>query len=380
MFHIKAKLIFRLLSIIAIHKTIFAPNFNTMYKFLVLLICSFLYFGVQSANSQNNSKKVKIVSLGFYNLENLFDTVDDTLINDEEFLPNGARAWTDERYQEKQANMAYVISQIGIQDVKAGLSLLGVSEIENRKVLEDLVVQPSIKDRNYQIIHYDSPDARGVDVGLLYNPNHFFPLLSRPIPLVNFEDGKRRYTRDVLYVKGLLDDDTVHVMVNHWPSRGGGPITANHRNNGAKLCRSVVDSIFQVVPDAKIFVMGDLNDDPTDESLKSYLRSVHNIKDVRKTGMYNPYEDMFRRGLGSNAYRDAWSLFDQIIISKGVTDKKSKGYQFFKANIFNKLFLVQPNGQYKGYPFRTFSGDTYQSGYSDHFPTYIYLIKGLGAG
>ena len=139
-----------------------------MYKFLVLLICSFLYFGVQPANSQNNSKKVKIVSLGFYNLENLFDTVDDTLINDEEFLPNGARAWTDERYQEKQANMAYVISQIGIQDVKAGLSLLGVSEIENRKVLEDLVVQPSIKDRNYQIIHYDSPDARGVDVGLLY--------------------------------------------------------------------------------------------------------------------------------------------------------------------------------------------------------------------
>jgi len=130
-----------------------------------------------------------------------------------------------------------------------------------------------------------------------------------------------------------------------------------------------------ITPDAKIFVMGDLNDDPTNESLKSYLRTVSNIKDVHKTGMFNPYEDMYRRGQGSNAYRDSWSLFDQIVISEGVTKSKNAGYYYFKANVFNKDFLIQKTGQYKGYPFRTFSGDTYQSGFSDHFPSYIYLIK-----
>jgi hypothetical protein len=327
-------------------------------------------------NGQNQDKQYKIVSVGFYNLENLFDTVDDTLINDEEFLPNGARAWTEARYQEKLTNMAYVISQIGIQDAKAGLSILGVSEIENRKVLEDLVVQKSIKDRNYKIIHYDSPDRRGVDVGLLYNPSHFTPISTSAIPLINTEDGKRLYTRDVLYVKGLLDSDTIHVMVNHWPSRSGGEArTAPFRNNGAKLCRKVIDSLLKIDEHVKVFVMGDLNDDPTDESLKSHLRAVGSLKEMKKTTMFNPFEDFFRRGQGSNAYRDSWSLFDQIVISKGVTDKKCEGYFYFKANIFNKAFLVQTSGQYKGYPFRTFSGDTYQSGYSDHFPTYVYLIK-----
>jgi Endonuclease/Exonuclease/phosphatase family len=338
---------------------------------LIFSFISFLHFG----NAQNNEKKMKIVTVGFYNLENLFDTVDDTLINDEEFLPTGARSWTEDKYKEKLANMSFAISQIGISEAKSGLSILGVSEIENRKVLEDLVLQPTLKDRNYKIIHYDSPDNRGVDVGMLYNPAHFTPLYSRPIPLMIFDDGKRRNTRDVLYVKGILDQDTIHVMVNHWPSRGGGAITASHRNNGAKLCRNVVDSLFTLNENAKIFVMGDLNDDPTDESLKSHLKAVGNIKEVRKTGMFNPFEDFFRRGQGSNAYRDAWSLFDQIVISKGVTNKKNEGYRYLKANIFNKAFLVQPSGQFKGYPFRTFSFDTYQGGYSDHFPTYVYLVK-----
>jgi hypothetical protein len=348
-----------------------------MINCLKCVILSLFILGTHTyIQAQKDQKKYKIASIGFYNLENLFDTVNDTLIEDEEYLPEGARAWTPERYQEKLTNMAFVISQIGIQDAKNGLSILGVSEIENRKVLEDLVIQPSIKDRNYQIVHYDSPDNRGVDVGLLYNPKHFTPIMSKAIPLLIFDDGKRRNTRDILYVKGLLESDTLHIMVNHWPSRGGGEAkTAPSRNSGAKLCRNVVDSVLNIVPDAKFFVMGDLNDDPTNESLKSYLRAVSNVKDVHKTGMFNPYEDLFRRGQGSNAYRDAWSLFDQIVISKGVVDKKKDGYHYFKANIFNKDFLITPTGKYKGYPLRTFSNDTYQSGYSDHFPTYVYLIK-----
>lgn len=337
-----------------------------------LCLASIIYGFSQDAG------KIKIVSIGFYNLENLFDTVDDTLINDEEFLPAGARSWTPERYQEKLTNMAFAISQIGQPDVGAGLSILGVAEIENKKVLEDLVVQPALKNRNYNIVHYDSPDGRGVDVGLLYNPSHFTPLYSRAIPLINYNDGEIQRTRDVLYVKGLLESDTVHVMVNHWPSRSGGEArTAPYRNNGAKLCRKIVDSLMMQNADAKILIMGDLNDDPTNESIKSYLRAVSNVKDVRKTGLFNPYEDFFRRGQGSNAYRDAWSLFDQIIVSQGFINKKTEGYKYFKANIFNKKFLVQPSGQYKGYPFRTFAGDTYQAGYSDHFPSYIYFTKEL---
>lgn len=348
--------------------------------FKSLLLLSTMIFIIGEISAQKDQKKYKIAGVGFYNLENLFDTENDTLINDEEFLPDGARTWTPERYQEKLANMAHGISQIGLPDLKNGLSVLGVSEIENRKVLEDLVIQPAIKDRNYQIIHYNSPDPRGVDVAFLYNPKHFIPIVSKPIPLIIFDDEVRRYTRDVLYIKGLLDHDTIHVMVNHWPSRGGGEAkTAPSRNKGAKLCRNVVDSLLAITPDAKIFVMGDLNDDPTNESLKSYLRTVSNIKDVHKTGMFNPYEDMYRRGQGSNAYRDSWSLFDQIVISEGVTKPKNNGYYYFKANVFNKDFLIQKTGQYKGYPFRTFSGDTYQSGYSDHFPSYVYLIKEIGA-
>jgi len=375
--NINFKLIFILIIHISEFTSIFVQlKYNKMFRYLPIF-CSifFLITLVSFAYAQTEKDQFKIVSIGFYNLENLYDTVNDTLIDDEEFLPEGTKAWTLDKYNEKQSNMAYVISQIGIQDAKAGLSILGVAEIENRKVLEDLVAQESIKNRNYQIVHYDSPDRRGVDVALLYNPSHFKLLYSKPIKLDNSMVGSGRPTRDVLYVKGLLETDTLHILVNHWPSKGGGSITDKLRDNAARLNRSVIDSIYNEVEDAKIIVMGDLNADPTERCLKSYLRSAGNIKDAKKTGMYNPYEDMFRRGVGSNAYRDSWSLFDQLIISEPLTNKKLGGYYFFKAFVYNKAFLIQPSGQYKGYPLRTFSGDTYQGGYSDHFPSYIYLIK-----
>lgn len=342
------------------------------YVFSIFLALVFLMRPLQS---QKSGASYPIVSVGFYNLENLFDTDDDPKIDDAEFLPSGARAWTKERYAEKLANMAHVIAQIGQPEVKSGLSILGVAEIENRKVLEDLVKQASLRDRKYRIIHYDSPDGRGVDVGLLYNPVHFTPTHSKAIPLINYDGDRRRYTRDILYVKGMLDQDTLHILVNHWPSRGGGPASVAYRNNGARQCRIIADSLFKIDNKAKILIMGDLNDDPTDESIKSYLRAVGNADEVSKTGLFNPYEEMFRRGQGSNAYRDAWSLFDQIILSEGITDPKLGGYRLLKANIFNKKFLIQKSGQYKGYPFRTFSGDQYQGGYSDHFPSYVYLVN-----
>ena len=342
---------------------------KTWLPLVILALATSLY-------CQNNSTtQYKIVSVGFYNVENLFDTENDTLINDEEFLPDGTKAWTEDKYLEKQQNMAYVISQIGINDVKSGLSILGLSEIENRKVLEDLVAQDVIKDRNYQIVHFNSPDNRGIDVALLYNPLHFKVLHAHPFRVDNTTVGSSRPTRDILYVKGLLETDTLHVLVNHWPSKGGGAITDRFRDNAARINRMITDSIYTYDVNAKILIMGDLNADPTEKCIKSYLRAAGNTRDARKTRLFNPYEEMYRRGVGSNAYRDNWSLFDQIIISEPLTRKNEKGYHFFKAFVFNKNFLIQPSGQYKGYPFRTFSGDTYQGGYSDHFPSYLYMIK-----
>ncbi len=330
-----------------------------------------------SAPLLGQDAQYKIVTAGFYNVENLFDTEDDPLIRDEEFTPDGKRAWTVEKYQEKLANMAYVISQIGKEKNPNGLSFLGLAEVENKKVLEDLVVQSSIKDKNYKIVHIDSPDRRGIDVAMIYNPNHFTPIKADTIPyLIYNKDASRRRTRNILYVKGLLDSDTLHVLVNHWPSRSGGESrSAPFRNQGGKICRSFVDSLSQVNPMSKILIMGDLNDDPNSASIKTHLRAKSRVKDVFEGDVYNPMADFYRRGLGSNAYRDAWSLFDQVILSYGIMDRDQDGYFYYSANVFNKRFLIQQSGRYKGYPFRTFSGDTYQGGYSDHFPVYVHLVK-----
>jgi hypothetical protein len=339
--------------------------------FLLGILC---YLGIVPLRSQD--QKFKVVGIGFYNVENLYDTEDDPLIDDAEFLPDGLRAWTEERYREKLANMAYVISQIALDETKTGLSVIGLAEIENRKVLEDLVKEPALASRNYRIVHYDSPDNRGVDVALLYNPSHFKYLESRAIPFYDNKELSSRATRDILYVKGLLEDDTIHITVNHWPSRRGGEeITAPLRNHGAKHNRKLYDELRKTNPDVKFLMMGDLNDDPVNESITRHLRAKSSPKKLNRGDLFNPFYDFYNRGMGSNAYRDGWSLFDQIIISEGLVNKNNPGYYFLKGNVFNKKFLIQPSGQYKGYPFRTFSGDTYQGGYSDHFPSYIILVK-----
>lgn len=343
------------------HKVLFSLSFS------LLLSCSIL----------SQEDKFKAVSVGFYNLENLFDYERDTTIWDSEFTPWGKRAWTEEKYNEKQSNMAYVISQMGLDVTPAGVSLLGVCEIENKRVLEDLVNQDAIKDRNYQIVHRDSPDRRGIDVGMLYNPKHF-TFLDVKTHNINFiyDDGDTLRTREVMHVTGLLDGDTTHVLINHWPSRSGGEKgSAPKRNKAAEKVKEIVDGLKAKNPNVKVMVMGDLNDDPTSRSTKSILQAKGKIKDVKAGDLFNPMYDPYRRGLGSNAYRDNWSLFDQIILSPGLLDKKQDGYFYFKAQVFNKKYLIQRSGQYKGYPFRTFSGDKYQAGYSDHFPVVVYLVK-----
>ena len=342
------------------------------HLFLALIVT---LFGSQLSIAQK--QEVKVAAIGFYNLENLFDTVDDPTIKDEEFTPDGSKAWTEEKYKEKLANMAYVISQMGTDLTPNGVSILGISVIENRKVVEDLLKEPQIAGRGYEIIHYDSPDFRGIDVGLIYNPKHYEVTKSTPIAVDISVGDLKRTTRDILHVEGLFDGEPLHILVNHWPSRRGGEKkSAWKRNKAAKMCRTVIDSLEMATPGVKVIVMGDLNDDPTNESVRSHLKAVANKKDLKKNRfLFNPYEDIYRRGLGSNAYRDAWSLFDQLIMTESLTNEDQDGYYFHKAQVFNKKFLIQRSGQYKGYPMRTFSFDKYQGGYSDHFPSFIYLIK-----
>ena len=344
-----------------------------MLKQLFTLFIFLLSFQLSIAQQQ----QYKVACVGFYNLENLFDTIDSPDTNDEEFLPTGTRLWTPEVYQEKQRNLARVISELGAELTPDGVAILGVAEIENRLVLEDLVKQPALASRNYQIVHFDSPDRRGIDVGLIYQPKYFTVTGSRAIPLMIFgDDGERIFTRDILYVAGLLDGESLHVLVNHWPSRRGGEAaTQPFRNAGALICKNVKDSLLQIDPNAKVIVMGDLNDDPTSPSVKKVMASKGKKSDVKDGDFFNPMYEYFKKGIGTLAYRDAWSLFDQIILSSGLVEENQTGFRFYKAQVYNEKYLIQKTGQFKGYPYRTFDFDNYIAGYSDHFPVFVYLLK-----
>ena len=330
-----------------------------------------------SVFSQQNTD-YKVASIGFYNLENLFDTLDTPDTNDADFLPGGRLIWNTEKYVSKQHNMAKVISQLGTELSPDGVALLGVAEIENRKVLEDLVAQPELKSRKYQIVHYDSPDERGVDVGLLYQPKYFVPLGSKAVPVVlkDPKTGDKDFTRDILYVAGTFDGEPVHVMVGHWPSRRGGEAgSAWMRAAAAQVCKNLADSLKKVDPNAKIIVMGDLNDDPDNKSLTEVLKARRTTEDLRADELYNPMYDQFKSGNGTLAYKDSWNLFDQIIVSKGFVNKKTGGWQLYKAMVFRQPWLLQTEGAFRGYPFRTFVGDIFINGYSDHLPVFLYFLK-----
>lgn len=330
-----------------------------------------------SYNLSAQKKQYKAICVAFYNLENLFDTIDTPDVRDIEYTPDGQKAYTSAVYWDKQANLARVISELGVDITPDGPAILGVAEVENRDVLEDLVNMPAIKDRQYQIVHYDSPDRRGVDVAMFYNPRYYRLLESRPVP-VNMDNlrGRPLITRDILYTKGILDGDTVHVMVNHWPSRRGGEAASRPLRSGcARINRHIADSIRATDPMAKIIVMGDLNDDPINESVYTVLEARPKIKKIEPHQFFNPFYDFYKKGMGSNAYQDAWSLFDQIMLSYGFVSDEAKGYRFYKATIYNPPYMQQKTGRFRGYPFRTFDGDTYISGYSDHYPTFVHLIK-----
>ena len=341
------------------------------------LTCSIVFLSI-TIHLNAQEKKFKIHTIAFYNLENLFDTINDPLKFDEYSPIMGLKTNRAEAYWQKTRNMARVISEIGKKDTQNTPVILGVCEVENRTVLEDLVNDSLLIEKDYGIIHHDSPDARGIDVGLLYQKKLFTPTHTNTYELKIYDDqdGKRITTRDQLVVSGQLEDEMIHIIVNHWPSRRGGEARSRpKRVAAAKLNKRIVDSLHTEDSYAKIFIMGDMNDNPNNPSLKDALKTKRKRKKVDFKGLYNPYENFYRDGLGTSAYRDNWSLFDQIIISKPLLEKEYSSFRYYKAGIFNKNYLITSNGKYRGYPFRSWSNGGFSNGYSDHFPVYVYVIK-----
>ena len=355
----------------------------------ILVIFASLVLFATGASAQKSEKNYIV---GFYNLENLFDVYNDPVKNDEEFLPEGKNKWTEAKYQKKLQNMAKVIRSMKDEN-GAWHALLGVSEIENRLVLEDLVMEPQIAEANYQIIHYDGPDRRGVDVALLYKPEVFTFLDSESIPftfenssidfIMNQEQKDYFKTRDILMVHGLIDGEHFAIYVAHLPSRAGGKKGGNQlRDRGGEIMYNHSMMMREKYPGIKIICMGDMNDNPTDPSMAEYLHGKEFKEDVTDADFFSPFTSMLKAGFGSLAYQGVWSIYDLLLVNNALANAPQgtfalkqlhkKGYY---GRIYNAKFLTNQKGQYKGTPFRTFSNGAFIGGYSDHYPTYIVITK-----
>ena len=349
-----------------------------------------VFYSIMSVNAQQ--KKFIVHTVAFYNIENFYDTFDDPNTRDDEWV------YSKKYYEKKVSNIAKVLAQLGSGENSNAPTIIGLSEVENRKVLEDLVKDPQIINKDFGIVHFDSPDRRGIDCAFLYQKKHFKPTSYINIPLYIYESDtkatkkvknegdtatddkievdnvtKRIYTRDQILMTGLLDGEEIHFIVNHWPSRRGGEaISSPLREKAAALNVKIIDSLQKINPNAKVITMGDLNDGPYNNSLKKILKAKANKKEVQPLGMYNPMENMAKQGLGTLAYRDAWDIFDQMVLTEPFVRDDYSSFHFWKAGIYNKPFMIQTDGQYKGYGLRNSST---VPGFSDHFPVYVYLIK-----
>lgn len=327
-----------------------------------------------------DKREYTVRTIAFYNVENLFDTTRDSRIWDAAWTPYGKNNWTQERYEEKVRDISEVIADIGRDNSGTTPDIIGLAEVENRDVLETLANHPVLLQSDYGIVHYDSPDRRGIDVAFLYKKQIFTPTSHKVYPLLLVDEktpSKLYPTRDQLVIGGFLDGEMFHFIVVHWPSRYGNPKTNRQaRMDAAALSRHIADSVLTHFPTSKLMILGDFNDNPTDKSIKKSLNTSKNrILDDAKA-LYNPMEGMFKKGMGTTAFRDTWGLFDQILISKPLTDTTDyTNYRFYRAAIYNKKHLQFKQGRYKGYPFRTFLDGTYTGGYSDHFPVYVQIIR-----
>lgn len=359
-------------------------TYHIMKRIIIALSLALMFVSCVAYGQKQN------YVIGFYNLENLFDIYNDPAKNDEQFLPEGSNKWTEAKYTKKLHNMASVIRAMR-DDNGRYHTILGVSEIENRLVLEDLISQPEIADANYQIVHFDSPDRRGVDVAFLYDPRSFAYIDSEAIPFtfegttltpdMTEEEMADFRTRDIVMLRGTIGGEMCAFYVAHLPSRVGGK-SGFLRSRGAEIIYAHAMALMEEFPGIKIAVMGDMNDDPFDESMKVMMHGQKDIKAVTPTEFFNPFYSMLENGYGTLCYQGTWSIYDQILVNNNFVNAPKGSLQIRKivknkyyGRVFKKPWMTQESGQYKGYPFRTFSGGAFIGGYSDHYPTYIVISK-----
>ncbi len=344
-----------------------------MRKPLFLLLLALIGL---TANAQD--RKLGLYGIGFYNLENLFDTEHDEGKNDYEYLPDGANHWSQMKYEHKLRNMARALADMGTERLKGiGCAIIGVSEVENAHCLSDLCNTEPLKSRGMKFCHIEGPDRRGVDCGLLYNPRFFQPAKVWLQPYV-LKDADARPTRGFLTVQGTLAGDSITAIVCHWPSRFSG---APARIWAGEQVRAEKDSILDSNPAMKIFVMGDMNDDPFDESMARSLGARRKMKDVKDDQMYNPWWQILLDGRGTLSYQGGWNLFDQIVMTPNCLDvENTKSYKtltFREARIQRFDYLLQSEGKFKGSPKRTHASGVWLDGYSDHLPVVTYFVREL---
>ncbi|OYX28415.1 MAG: endonuclease [Flavobacteriales bacterium 32-35-8] len=307
-------------------------------------------------------------TMAFYNCENLFDVYDDKRTNDNDYTLNSSRKWTHQRYENKLKKLSFAISNIGRKETGKHPALVGLAEVENDKVVKDLTNQANLEGCNYNYIHYNSLDERGIDVALIYDRTVFKVTHSETflIDLVN-DHGNLDFTRDILLVSGLLDGEKIHVVVNHWSSRREGEKETEHKRMASShKVSEIIQFLRAEDADAKIVIMGDFNDEPFSESV---------ITLVETNQLHNPMRTIRSFSRGSTIHNRKWNLFDQIILSINFLKSTENQFEFFKADIFDDAFLKTFRGRYKGTPFRTYVGKKYTGGYSDHFPVYAIFKK-----
>lgn len=355
---------------------------NIIRVFVVLLLLTIL-----PARAQQNGRPLRVYAIAFYNLENLFDTIHDVRYetidgqqqkvedkNDYEYLPDGGNRWGTMKYTNKLANMSKVLAEFGTDRLPMGASVVGVSEIENRRVLEDLLKQPALADRGWQIVHEEGPDRRGVECAFFYNPKTFKYQSHKLVPYVYPPEEIDHKTRGFLVMTGTMGGELCHFIVNHLPSRFA---TSFYRELGGTQIRAIKDSLQRDNPDCKIFIMGDMNDDPDDKSMAVALGAKRKQSDCGPQDLWNPWWDTLRKqGLGTLMYNGKWNLFDQIIITGNLLngDDRTK-LSYLRHEVFLRDYLLQSEGAYKGSPKRTHAGGVWLNGYSDHLPTIIYVGK-----
>lgn len=303
-----------------------------------------------------------------YNVENLFDTFDDPNIPDEEFLPGSEKQWTEERYQKKLDDLAKVISEINPKELP---EIIGLVEVENRTVLEDLIRTGPLANEKYGIVHKESPDYRGIDVALIYRKNDFKVVAHETLPVV-FPDDPEFKTRDILYIEGKMRNKVVHLFVNHWPSRiGGEDKTEPKRILAATVLKKKVDQLLAHDSKARIIIMGDMNDEPSNKSLLETLGAQSPDSGMKLVNLMMPDDAL---GFGTYFYSGNWNMLDHIIVSYGLINGRGIQVEENKGFVYQNEWMVFTNKNGDKTPNRSYVGSKYVGGVSDHFPVYFKLL------